>query len=54
MAGVTSFVGAVLHEMVTESERLRESQLSVASAILEKEPELSAQQTDEPPALEHA
>jgi len=49
-------LGAVLHEMVTGKRAFEgKSQLSVASAILEKEPEpISAAKPMTPPALEHA
>jgi eukaryotic-like serine/threonine-protein kinase len=49
-------VGAVLYEMVTGKRAFEgKSQLSVASAILEKEPEpISAAKPMTPPALEHA
>ena len=47
--------GAMLYEMVTGKRAFEgKSQLSVASAILEKEPEaISAVQPLSPPALEH-
>ena len=49
-------LGAVLYEMVTGKRAFEgKSQLSVASAILEKEPEpISAAKPMTPPALEHA
>ncbi len=49
-------LGAVLYEMVTGKRAFEgKSQLSVASAILEKEPEMiSAAKPMTPPALEHA
>src|SRR5467141_3570860 len=49
-------LGAVLHEMVTGKRAFEgKSQLSVASAILEKEPEpISATKPMTPPALDHA
>src|ERR1700738_160472 len=49
-------LGAVLYEMVTGKRAFEgKNQLSVASAILEKEPELiSAAKPMTPPALEHA
>jgi eukaryotic-like serine/threonine-protein kinase len=49
-------LGAVLYEMVTGNRAFEgKSQLSVASAILEKEPEpISAAKPMTPPALEHA
>src|SRR5467141_398126 len=49
-------LGAVLYEMVTGKRAFEgKSQLSVASAILEKEPEpISAAKPMAPPALEHA
>jgi serine/threonine-protein kinase len=49
-------LGAVLYEMLTGQRAFQgKSQLSVASAILEKDPEpISAQQPMTPPALDHA
>ncbi len=57
MAALTSsLLGAVLYEMVTGQRAFQgKSQLSVASAILEKEPEpISTMKPLTPPALEHA
>ena len=49
-------LGAVLYEMLTGKKAFEgKSQLSVASAILEKEPEaISAMKPLTPPALDHA
>src|SRR3989442_9582326 len=50
------YLGAVLYEMLTGKRAFEgKSQLSIASAILEKEPEpISAAKPMAPPALEHA